>query len=196
MKQFPWILLTTSEHGPSLISWTFPWSGTEWRSGRDNLETEVPRGNRRLDSALCPKRQERNVIRKTMKKPIKETLEQLGELNNFTKETHVGNRTVVDEPRGNATGRPGSYQPDVIKGFAKRQPGELRTRSAGMHGDLVMGRPERGLNTPQKVEIPRALGRPGEKQTTDMSQFEKVSPRPWLWKQSPAITSFEVGKKK
>ena len=48
-KQFPWILLTTSEHGPSLISWTFPWSGTEWRSGRDNLETEVPRGNRRLD---------------------------------------------------------------------------------------------------------------------------------------------------
>ncbi|KAF3819361.1 hypothetical protein GH733_013511 [Mirounga leonina] len=32
----------TSSDGPSLIDWTFPWSGTEWRSERDNLETEVP----------------------------------------------------------------------------------------------------------------------------------------------------------
>lgn len=44
-----YFLLTTSLDGPFLINWTFPWSGMEWRSGRDNLETEVPPGNRRLD---------------------------------------------------------------------------------------------------------------------------------------------------
>ncbi|CAD7690263.1 unnamed protein product [Nyctereutes procyonoides] len=100
----------------------------------------------------------RNVIWKTMKKPIKETLEQLGELNNFTKETHVGNRTAAAISQALKT-------PDVIKGFAKRQPGELQTR------------PERGLNTPQKVEIPRYRREAFLSPNTGalLSQFEKLA---------------------
>ncbi|XP_037586688.1 protein LZIC [Cebus imitator] len=53
--------------------------------------------------------------------------------------------------------------PEVIRLFAKKQPGQLRTRLAEMDRDLMVGKLERDLYTQQKVEILTALRKLGEK---------------------------------
>ncbi|KAL6081987.1 hypothetical protein STEG23_002241, partial [Scotinomys teguina] len=122
----------------------------------------------------------------------KETLEQLSEFNDSLKKIMSGNMTLVDELSGmqlaiQAAISQAFKTPEVIRLFAKKQPGQLRTRLAEMDRDLMVGKLDRDLFTQQKVEILTALRKLGEKLTEDdeaflsanagaaLSQFEKVS---------------------
>ncbi|CAB1329736.1 unnamed protein product [Coregonus sp. 'balchen'] len=105
----------------------------------------------------------------------KETLEQLSEFNESLKKMVTGNMTLVDELGGmqlaiQAAISQAFKTPEVIRMFAKKQPGQLRTRLAE-----------------QKVEILTALRKLGEKLTVEddtflaenvtatLSQFERIT---------------------
>ncbi|KAL6483002.1 hypothetical protein MHYP_G00078740 [Metynnis hypsauchen] len=122
----------------------------------------------------------------------KETLEQLSEFNESLKKVMSGNMTLVDELGGmqlaiQAAISQAFKTPEVIRLFAKKQPGQLRTRLAEMDRDMMVGKLPRDQYTQQKVEILTALRKLGEKLTaedeaflaanasTTLSQFEKVT---------------------
>uniref|UniRef100_A0A8C5S522 Leucine zipper and CTNNBIP1 domain containing n=1 Tax=Laticauda laticaudata TaxID=8630 RepID=A0A8C5S522_LATLA len=137
----------------------------------------------------------------------KETLEQLSEFNDSLKKIISGNMTLVDELGGmqlaiQAAISQAFKTPEVIRMFAKKQPGQLRTRLAEMDRDLIVGKLGRDLYTQQKVEILTALRKLGEKLTpsdeiflstnagTALSQFEKVSTD--LGKKKKIFSSFST----
>lgn len=143
----------------------------------------------------------------------KETLEQLSEFNDSLKKIMSGNMTLVDELSGmqlaiQAAISQAFKTPEVIRLFAKKQPGQLRTRLAEMDRDLMVGKLERDLHTQQKVEILTALRKLGEKLTADdeaflaanagavLSQFERVSTDLGSGDKVLALASFEVEKTK
>uniref|UniRef100_H3AAQ5 Leucine zipper and CTNNBIP1 domain containing n=1 Tax=Latimeria chalumnae TaxID=7897 RepID=H3AAQ5_LATCH len=122
----------------------------------------------------------------------KETLEQLNEFNESLKKIMTGNMTLVDELSGmqlaiQAAISQAFKTPEVIRLFAKKQPGQLRTRLAEMDRDVMVGKLPRDNYTQQKVEILTALRKLGEKLTPEdeaflsanasatLSQFERVS---------------------
>ena len=55
--------------------------------------------------------------------------------------------------------------------FAKRQPGQLRTRLNDLQRDVKMGKVSEDLYTQQAVEILAALKKLGEKLTAQEAQF-------------------------
>uniref|UniRef100_A0A8C2E422 Leucine zipper and CTNNBIP1 domain containing n=1 Tax=Cyprinus carpio TaxID=7962 RepID=A0A8C2E422_CYPCA len=79
--------------------------------------------------------------------------------------------------------------PEVIRLFAKKQPGQLRTRLAELDRDVMVGKLPRDVYTQQKVEILTALRKLGEKLITEdeaflaanasatLSHFENVTAR-------------------
>ncbi|RVE70466.1 hypothetical protein OJAV_G00064280 [Oryzias javanicus] len=122
----------------------------------------------------------------------KETLEQLAEFNDSLKKIMSGDMTLVDELSGmqlaiQAAISQAFKTPEVIRLFAKKQPGQLRTRLAEMDRDLMVGKLSRDVHTQQKMEILIALRKLGEKLTAEdetfltenatatLSQFEKVT---------------------
>uniref|UniRef100_A0A087X7B2 Leucine zipper and CTNNBIP1 domain containing n=1 Tax=Poecilia formosa TaxID=48698 RepID=A0A087X7B2_POEFO len=122
----------------------------------------------------------------------KETLEQLEEFNESLKKIMTGDMTLVDELGGmqlaiQAAISQAFKTPEVIRLFAKKQPGQLRTRLAEMDRDVMVGKMSRDVHTQQKMEILTALRKLGEKLTPEddtflaenatatLSQFEKVT---------------------
>ncbi|XP_077399298.1 protein LZIC isoform X2 [Vanacampus margaritifer] len=122
----------------------------------------------------------------------KETLEQLSEFNDSLKKIMTGDMTLVDELSGmqlaiQAAISQAFKTPEVIRLFAKKQPGQLRTRLAEMDRDVMVGKLSRNEYTQQKMEVLTALRKLGEKLTTEdetflaenstatISHFEKVT---------------------
>uniref|UniRef100_A0A3B3U4U4 Leucine zipper and CTNNBIP1 domain containing n=1 Tax=Poecilia latipinna TaxID=48699 RepID=A0A3B3U4U4_9TELE len=135
----------------------------------------------------------------------KETLEQLEEFNESLKKIMTGDMTLVDELGGmqlaiQAAISQAFKTPEVIRLFAKKQPGQLRTRLAEMDRDVMVGKMSRDVHTQQKMEILTALRKLGEKLTPEddtflaenatatLSQFEKVTAN--LGEQKHFINSF------
>ncbi|KAM9855712.1 protein LZIC isoform 1-T2 [Aulostomus maculatus] len=122
----------------------------------------------------------------------KETLEQLNEFNDSLKKIMSGDMTLVDDLGGmqlaiQAAISQAFKTPEVIRLFAKKQPGQLRTRLAEMDRDVIVGKLSRDVYTQQKMEILTALRKLGETLTANdttflaenatatLSQFEKVT---------------------
>ncbi|TSR39587.1 Protein LZIC [Bagarius yarrelli] len=129
----------------------------------------------------------------------KETLEQLNEFNESLKKLMSGNMTLVDELGGmqlaiQAAISQAFKTPEVIRLFAKKQPGQLRTRLAEMDrtvtldGGGKLSRETFTLSRKKKLEILTALrktGGEGEGSEDEsflavnvsgsLSQFEKVT---------------------
>ncbi|XP_023649409.1 protein LZIC [Brienomyrus brachyistius] len=122
----------------------------------------------------------------------RETLEQLSEFHDSLEKILSGNMTLVDELGGmqlaiQAAISQAFKTPEVIRLFAKKQPGQLRTRLAEMDRDVMVGKLPRGTYTQQKVEILMALRKLGETLPAEdetfltanasgcLSQFEKVT---------------------
>uniref|UniRef100_A0A8C1IR59 Leucine zipper and CTNNBIP1 domain containing n=1 Tax=Cyprinus carpio TaxID=7962 RepID=A0A8C1IR59_CYPCA len=141
----------------------------------------------------------------------KETLEQLSEFNESLKKLMSGNMTLVDELGGmqlaiQAAISQAFKTPEVIRLFAKKQPGQLRTRLAEMDRDVMVGKLPRDVYTQQKVEILTALRKLGEKLTTEdeaflaanasstLSHFEKVTASLGSEDKIMALASSGVGK--
>uniref|UniRef100_H9GJP6 Leucine zipper and CTNNBIP1 domain containing n=1 Tax=Anolis carolinensis TaxID=28377 RepID=H9GJP6_ANOCA len=156
---------------------------------KQNLEEQLDRLMQQLqDLEECREELDTDEYEETKK----ETLEQLSEFNDSLKKIMSGNMTLVDELSGmqlaiQAAISQAFKTPEVIRMFAKKQPGQLRTRLGEMDRDLIVGKLGRDLYTLQKVEILTALRKLGEKLTPDdetflstnagaaLSQFEKVS---------------------
>ncbi|XP_032750319.1 protein LZIC isoform X1 [Rattus rattus] len=183
---------------------------TETSKLKQNLEEQLDRLMQQLqDLEECREELDGDEYEETKK----ETLEQLSEFNDSLKKIMSGNMTLVDELSGmqlaiQAAISQAFKTPEVIRLFAKKQPGQLRTRLAEMDRDLMVGKLERDLHTQQKVEILTALRKLGEKLTDDdeaflsanagavLSQFEKVSTELGSGDKVLALAGFEVGKAK
>ncbi|XP_068599497.1 protein LZIC [Brachionichthys hirsutus] len=121
-----------------------------------------------------------------------ETLEQLKEFSDSLNKIMTGDMTLVDELGGmqlaiQAAISQAFKTPEVIRLFAKKQPGQLRTRLAEMDRDVMVGKLSRDVHVQQKMEILTALRKLGENLTLEdetflsenatatLSQFEKVT---------------------
>lgn len=183
---------------------------TETSKLKQNLEEQLDRLMQQLqDLEECREELDADEYEETKK----ETLEQLSEFNDSLKKIMSGNMTLVDELSGMQLAIQAAISrafktPEVIRLFAKKQPGQLRTRLAEMDRDLMVGKLERDLYTQQKVEILTALRKLGEKLTEDdetflsanagavLSQFEKVSTELGSGDKVLALAGFNVEKAK
>ncbi|XP_032904406.1 protein LZIC [Amblyraja radiata] len=156
---------------------------------KQNLEEQLDRLMQQLqDLDECREELELEEYEETKQ----ETLEQLSEFNESLKKIMSGDMTLVDELSGmqlaiQAAISQAFKTPEVIRMFAKKQPGQLRTRLAEMDRDVIVGKLPRDVYMQQKVEILTALRKLEEKLTPDeeaflltnastaLSHFEKVS---------------------
>ncbi|XP_062871371.1 protein LZIC [Trichomycterus rosablanca] len=156
---------------------------------KQNMEEQLDRLMQQLqDLEECREELDEEEYEETKK----ETLEQLSEFNDSLKKLIAGNMTLVDELGGmqlaiQAAISQAFKTPEVIRLFAKKQPGQLRTRLAEMDRDVMVGKLPKDVYTQQKVEILTALRKLGEKLTSEdeafltanvsstLSQFEKVT---------------------
>ncbi|XP_075695413.1 protein LZIC isoform X1 [Rhinoderma darwinii] len=173
---------------------------------RQNLEEQLDRLMQQLqDLEECREELDADEYEETKK----ETLEQLSEFNDSLQKIIAGNMTLVDELGGmqlaiQAAISQAFKTPEVIRMFAKKQPGQLRTRLAEMDRDLMVGKLARDVYTPQKGEILTALRKLGEKLTAEdeaflsenagaaLSQFQKVSEGLGSGDKVLALASLEV----
>ncbi|TRY82514.1 hypothetical protein DNTS_013828 [Danionella cerebrum] len=177
---------------------------------RQNMEEQLDRLMQQLqDLDECREELEEEEYEETKK----ETLEQMNEFNESLKKLMSGNMTLVDELGGmqlaiQAAISQAFKTPEVIRLFAKKQPGQLRTRLAEvtMDRDVMVGKLPRDVFTLQKVEILTALRKLGEKLTAEdeaflaanasatLSHFEKVTAGLGSEDKIMALASCGVGK--
>ncbi|KAJ8021912.1 Protein LZIC [Holothuria leucospilota] len=121
-----------------------------------------------------------------------ETLEQLHEFKESLAKMAEGNMTLVDDLNAmqlaiQAAISQAFKTPEVIRLFAKKQPGQLRQRLAELQRDFKVGKLSEETYTQQAVEILTALKKLGEKLIPSeesflasntnqaLTDFEKVS---------------------
>ncbi|KAE8591747.1 hypothetical protein XENTR_v10018564 [Xenopus tropicalis] len=173
---------------------------------RQNLEEQLDRLMQQLqDLEECREELDGDEYEETKK----ETLEQLSEFNDSLKKIMSGNMTLIDELGGmqlaiQAAISQAFKTPEVIRMFAKKQPGQLRTRLAELDRDLMVGKLGRDLYTQQKGEILIALQKLGEKLSPEdeaflsenagavFNQFQKVSEGLGSGDKVLALASIEV----
>jgi len=119
-----------------------------------------------------------------------DTLQQLKEFNVTLNKLLAGNMTLVSELGSvqlaiQAAVSNAFRTPEVIKLFAKKEPGQLRTRLANLERDTKLQRINQATYVQQAVEILTALKKLGEELSTaeqaflsenmnaDMKEFEK-----------------------
>ncbi|XP_018589414.1 protein LZIC isoform X3 [Scleropages formosus] len=140
---------------------------------KQNLEEQLDRLMQQLqDLEECREDLEPDEYEETKR----ETLEQLSEFNDSLEKIISGNMTLVDELGGmqlaiQAAISQAFKTPEVIRLFAKKQPGQLRTRLAEMDRDVMVGKLARDVHTQQKVEILTALRKLGETLTAEDETF-------------------------
>ncbi|CAH1773960.1 unnamed protein product [Owenia fusiformis] len=156
---------------------------------KQNLEEQLDRLMQQLtDLEECKEDFEEDEYEETKN----ETLEQLKEFNESLSNMMKGNLSLVDQLNGmqlaiQAAISDAFKTPEVIKMFAKKQPGQLRTRLAEVERDAKIGKLAKDVATQQTVEILTALKKLGETLTpteeaflqsnssTSLKQFEEVS---------------------
>jgi len=122
----------------------------------------------------------------------KETLDQLEEFNASLSRLMSGDMTLVDHLGAmqlaiQAAISQAFQTPEVIRMFAKKQPGQLRTRLAEIERDAKIGKLAMDVFSQQKVEILTALRKLGETlspveesflhshSSDSLKEFERVS---------------------
>ncbi len=118
-----------------------------------------------------------------------DTLEQLQDFKESLTKMMAGNMTLVDELNGmqiaiQAAISQAFKTPEVIRMFAKKQPGQLRQRLAEVERDGKVQKLSQDSYTQQKVEILSALRKLGEKLTPPEVEFLATN-------SSQALSDFE-----
>jgi len=118
-----------------------------------------------------------------------ETLEQLKEFESTLKKMVSGNVTLVDQLNSmqlaiQAAISEAFKTPEVIKLFAKKQPGQLRQRLSDLQRDSNLGKISQDAYSQQAVEILTALRKLGESLTANELDFLQKNT-------SKALESFE-----
>ncbi|CAG2162735.1 unnamed protein product [Oppiella nova] len=106
----------------------------------------------------------------------RETLEQLEEFSQSLSAMKSGNMTLIDELNAmqlaiQAAISQAFHTPEVIRLFAKRQPGQLRIRLAQIERDSKIGKLSFEVYVQQKVEILIALRKLGDDLQPDELNF-------------------------
>ncbi|KAK7476542.1 hypothetical protein BaRGS_00032222 [Batillaria attramentaria] len=156
---------------------------------RHNMEEQLDRLMQQLtDLEECKDDMEPDEYEETKN----ETLEQLKEFKTSLDKMLEGNLSLVDQLGGmqlaiQAAISSAFKTPEVIRLFAKKQPGQLRQRLADINRDAKIGKMPKEQATQQTVEILTALKKLGEKLTPEeesfmqanssssLKEFEKVS---------------------
>ncbi|XP_064598869.1 protein LZIC-like [Liolophura sinensis] len=156
---------------------------------RQNLEEQLDRLMQQLsDLEECREDLDADEYEETKG----DTMEQLKEFKESLDKMMEGNLSLVDELNGmqlaiQAAIGEAFKTPEVIRLFAKKQPGQLRQRLADIKRDTKIGKLSAEVSTQQSVEILTALKKLGEQLTpeeeaylqsnsnTSLKEFEKVS---------------------
>ncbi|XP_065060911.1 protein LZIC-like [Rhopilema esculentum] len=138
-----------------------------------------------------------------------ETLEQLKEFENTLKKMIAGDMTLVDHLNNmqlaiQAAISEAFKTPEVIKLFAKKQPGQLRQRLSDLQRDQNLGKISQDAYSQQAVEILAALRKLGESLTSKeldflqrntsqaLQSFEKVTEESGSGKNMLAVAGSQV----
>eukprot|EP01156_Anaeramoeba_ignava_P008310 Anaeramoba_ignava/a357988_170.p1 GENE.a357988_170~~a357988_170.p1 ORF type:complete len:202 (+),score=88.31 a357988_170:27-608(+) len=105
-----------------------------------------------------------------------ETIEQMKEFQTSLKKMLSGNMTLVDEfgmvqLAIQATISQAFKTPEIIRLFAKKQPGQLRQKLQNLQRDFKLGKIPEDVYTLQSVEILSALKKLGEKLSNQENSF-------------------------
>ncbi|EDO30486.1 predicted protein [Nematostella vectensis] len=119
----------------------------------------------------------------------KETVEQLKEFKESLDKIIAGDMTLVDHLNGmqlaiQAAISDAFKTPEVIRMFAKKQPGQLRQRLSEMQRDLKTGHMGQSVYTQQAIEILMALKKLGEQLKPEETEFLAAN-------SNAALSSFE-----
>ncbi|XP_033097837.1 protein LZIC-like [Anneissia japonica] len=162
---------------------------TETDRLQQNLEEQLDRLMAQLqDLEECKEELDEDEYEETKQ----ETIEQLKEFKESLNKMAEGNMTLVDNINGiqlaiQAAISQAFKTPEVIKLFAKKQPGQLRQRLAEIDRDVKIGKLPSEIHVQQKLEILTALKKLGDKlqppeiaflasnSSQAMSDFEKVT---------------------
>ncbi|XP_030838202.1 protein LZIC [Strongylocentrotus purpuratus] len=151
-------------------------------ASRGRSETEVLKQNLqeqldRLVNQLCDLEEVREDLDDDEYEETKrDTMEQLEEFNNSLEKIMKGNMSLVDQLSGiqlaiQAAISDAFKTPEVIRLFAKKQPGQLRQRLADLQRDVKIGKASTLVYRQQGVEILTALRKLGETLTPSENEF-------------------------
>ncbi|KAK3785658.1 hypothetical protein RRG08_023912 [Elysia crispata] len=175
---------------------------------KQNLEEQLDRLMQQLsDLEECKSDLEPEEYEETKS----ETVEQLKEFQENLTKMLQGNLSLVDELNSmqlaiQAAISDAFKTPEVIRLFAKKQPGQLRTRLADINRDEKIGKISKELAVQQSVEILTALKKLGESLTpaeeaylqqnssSSLKAFEKVSSDIGSGEQVLAVAGSQVAK--
>ncbi|XP_031554463.1 protein LZIC-like [Actinia tenebrosa] len=159
---------------------------TETHKLKKNLEDQLDRLVAQLtDLEECREDLDEDEYEETKK----ETLEQMKEFKTSLDKMLAGDMTLVDDLNSmqlaiQAAISEAFKTPEVIRMFAKKQPGQLRQRLAEMQRDLKTGHLSQAVYTQQAVEILTALRKLGEQLKPQESEFLAAN-------SNAALSSFE-----
>lgn len=150
---------------------------SETQKLKQNLEEQLDRLVAQLsDLEECKEDLDEDEYEETKK----ETVEQLKEFKETLDKFAAGNVTLVDDISSmqlaiQAAISEAFKTPEVIRLFAKKQPGQLRQRLAEMQRDLKTGHLSQAAYTQQAVEILTALKKLGEQLKPQEAEFLAVN---------------------
>ncbi|KAK7094150.1 protein LZIC-like [Littorina saxatilis] len=144
---------------------------------RQNMEDQLDRLMQQLsDLEECKEDLDDDEYEETKN----ETLEQLKEFKTSLDKMLEGNLSLVDQLGGmqlaiQAAISSAFKTPEVIRLFAKKQPGQLRQRLADINRDAKIGKMPKEQATQQTVEILTALKKLGDKLTPEEEAFMQAN---------------------
>ncbi|CAM9707031.1 protein LZIC [Lethenteron reissneri] len=140
---------------------------------RRNLEEQLDRLVQQLhDLERCREDLEAEEYEETKA----ETLEQLSEFNTALQKIVAGDMTLVDDLGAmqlaiQAAISQAFQTPEVIRMFARKQPGQLRTHMAQLERDVLVGKLPRDVYSLQKAETLMALRKLGDTLSAEEEAF-------------------------
>jgi hypothetical protein len=162
---------------------------TETNRLKQNVEDQL---NRLLQQLEDLKSEKDNMDESEYNEMWNDTMQQLKEFQASLKKMMAGDMTLVDSLSNvqlaiQAAVSRAFQTPEVIRLFAKKEPGQLRQRLAALQRDVKLGKVPQDAYTQQAVEILSALKKLGEtlsgeeqgflskNMTEDLKDFEKTS---------------------
>ncbi|XP_078486813.1 protein LZIC [Ciona intestinalis] len=145
---------------------------TESKVLQKNLQDQIDR----LVQQLADLEESKDDLEDEYEEMKSETIEQLKEVRESLQKMVKGDVSLVDDVNAmqiaiQAAISDAFKTPEVIRLFAKKEPGQLRTRLSGIERDFKIGKLVKDDYIQQKVEILTAVKKLGDTLTTEEQMF-------------------------
>uniref|UniRef100_H2Z7E7 Beta-catenin-interacting ICAT domain-containing protein n=1 Tax=Ciona savignyi TaxID=51511 RepID=H2Z7E7_CIOSA len=145
---------------------------TESKVLQQNLQNQVDR----LVQQLADLEESKDELEDEYEDMKNETIEQLKEVKESLEKMVKGDVSLINEVNAmqlaiQAAISDAFKTPEVIRLFAKKEPGQLRTRLSGIERDFKIGKLVKDSYIQQKVEILTAVAKLGENLTPEEQSF-------------------------